>query len=100
MIDFQKQSQQIKEKDLKSLNKAIFEMPKIEKENANDIVKEPQRDIANDESRMLHQMIGLSRVRPSEKTESEKNRRDIKNSKNYSDWNKRFYRERNLFTLY
>jgi len=29
MIDFQKQSRLIKEKDLKSLNKAIFEMPKL-----------------------------------------------------------------------
>lgn len=48
MIDFQKYSQSVKERDMKALNKAIFEMPAIEKEHANDIVKEPQRNIAND----------------------------------------------------
>lgn len=58
MIEFQKHSNSVKERDLKSLNKAIFELPKIEKENARDIVKEPQRNIPNDESRLLHQMTG------------------------------------------
>ena len=31
MIEFQKHSQSVKERDMKSLNKAIFEMPAIEK---------------------------------------------------------------------
>lgn len=55
MIEYQKYTHSINERDLKALNKAIFEMPK-EKENVKDIVKEPQRNIPNDESRFLSQV--------------------------------------------
>lgn len=34
-------------------------MPNAEKETAKNIVKEPERDIAKDESRLLTQMAGL-----------------------------------------
>lgn len=57
MIEYQKYTHSVNERDLKSLNKAIFEMPK-DKENVKDIVKEPQRNIPIDESRFLSKARG------------------------------------------
>lgn len=38
-------------------------MPQVEKEVVQDIVKEPQRDIPNDESKLLNQLLALGQSR-------------------------------------
>jgi hypothetical protein len=58
-----RQTQVIQDKDMKAVNKSIIEIAKIEQENTKDIVKEEQRDILVDESRVLNQMVGLSKSR-------------------------------------
>ena len=61
-----RQSQVVQDRDMKAVNKSIIEITKIEQENNHDIVKEEQRDIIFDESRVLNQMVGLSKSRISQ----------------------------------
>lgn len=84
-------------------------MPQVEKEVAQDIVKEPQRDIPHDESKLLNQLLALGQSRVSDpesrinmansRLSSPKNQRN-KEVSNYYDWNERFYLHRNIETLY
>lgn len=70
-------------------------MPKIEKEQADDIVKEPQRNIPNDEVKIINQKRQLERSRHELSSENNRNKKN-----NYKDWNERFYNNRDFATLY
>ena len=42
-------------------NKSVAELAKIEQENTHDIVKDEHRDIPIDESRLVSQLVGMSK---------------------------------------
>ena len=72
-------------------------MPKIEKEYADDIVKQPQRNIPNDQSRLLNHLMGNPRNTPTNTKPFNENKT---RSNDWKDWNERFFHQRNIATLY
>jgi hypothetical protein len=100
-VEFQKQSQNTREKDFRAVNKSIVEIARKEQEYANDIVKEEQRDVPIDESRIMGLMVGLTKSKVSIPQES-RFRTQAQNSHadNPDDWNHKFYQHRSIQTLF